>query len=343
MSAITTAVETLKVQKGEFLEQIQAVRKEIKATAQQLMELLKESERQLMSELDQVSDAFVEKVSAVQKQADISTTHLKGSEDFTEEQLRVGSQQEILMMKRQMVDRMETVCSQLKESDLLVQEAKLKFVKSTSVIEACHGLGSVVACSLGESTHEMTSFNVCNAVLNTPLSPDLVSSQISPVADPTQVFKCVVQQVPPGSFEVHYPSSTSGLYQLTAQVGTTTILDMPLRVEAMPLKRKEGQKFKCSRAGGICLSREGHLIVTEWNKSSITIYSTTSGKEITRFGQSDSKPRNPAGIALLQDGNVILLLTTVIVAYKCSQQRVFLCLQLGLRDLNHYSLKTHGM
>ena len=43
------------------------MRREIEATVQQLMQLLQESERQLMRELDQVTDAYVEKISARKK------------------------------------------------------------------------------------------------------------------------------------------------------------------------------------------------------------------------------------------------------------------------------------
>ena len=68
-----------------------------------------------------------------------------------------------------------------------------------------------------------------------------VSCQLSPIADPTLVSKCVIHQVTPGSFEVCYSPPTAGLHQLRVQVGGTDILDTPLNVEVMP--RKAGQTF----------------------------------------------------------------------------------------------------
>ena len=111
LAAITTAVQAVETQEGDFLEQVGAVRREIDATVQQLMQLLQESERQLMRELDQVSDAYIEKISAHKKKTDITITQLKSCKDFAEEQLRIGNQQEILVMKRKMVERMAAVCS----------------------------------------------------------------------------------------------------------------------------------------------------------------------------------------------------------------------------------------
>ena len=225
LSAMTTFMQALEGQKCGFLEQVEAVRREIEATVQQLIQLLQESERQLMKELDQVTDAYIEKISARKKEADITAAQLKSCEEFTEEELRIGSQQEILVMKGQMVKRMGAVCSQVKEEDNLqpLEETRLRFVKSTSVVEACHSLGIVWliltrlnAARLRQLAKTRHASVFCSAV---PLSSELISCQLSPVADPTIVLRCVIQQVTPGSFEVRYRPSTGGLHQLRCTGG----------------------------------------------------------------------------------------------------------------------------
>ena len=236
LAAITTAVQAVKIQERGFLEEVGAVRREIEATVQQLMQLLQESERQLMIELDQVTDAYIEKISARKKEADNTFTQLKSCKEFVEEELRIGSQQEILVMKGQMVDRMAAVCSLDNLQPL--EETRVMLVKSASVLEACCSLGSVVRYGQFKATGDNTSFDLCSAA---PLSSEQVSCQLSPVADPTLVFKCVVHQVTPGRFEVRYSPSTAGLHQLRVQVGGTDILDTPLNVEVMP--RRAGQTF----------------------------------------------------------------------------------------------------
>ena len=82
LAAIETIVLTVETQEQGFLEQVGAVRKEIEATVQQLMQLLQESERQLMRELDQVTDAYVEKVSARKTEAVITIVQLKSCKDL---------------------------------------------------------------------------------------------------------------------------------------------------------------------------------------------------------------------------------------------------------------------
>ena len=226
LAEITTTVQAVETQEGDFLEQVGAMRREIEATAQQLMQLLQESERKLMRELDQVADTYIEKISACKKEADITITQLKSCKEFIEEELRIGNQQEILVMKGQMVECMAAVC--LLDDLQPLEETRGRFVKSASVLEACRSLGSVVRYWQFKSTGGKTSFDLCSA------APEQVSCQLSPVAYPTLVVKCVVQQVTPGRFEVRYSPPTAGLHQLRVQVGGTDILDTPLNVEVMP-------------------------------------------------------------------------------------------------------------
>ena len=312
LAAITTAIQAVETQERGFLEQVGAVRREIEATVQQLMQLLQESERQLMRELDQVTDAYVEKISARKKEADITIAQLKSCKDFTEEELRIGSQQEILVMKGQMVKRMAAVCSLVKEDNLRpLEETRVRFAKSASVLEACRSLGSIlvgpVRCYQVKTVGNKISFDLCSAA---PLSSEQVSCQLSPVADPTLVVRCVVHQVTPSSFEVRYPPPTAGLHQLRVQVGGTDILDTPLNVEVMP--RRAGQTFDLSYPKGLAIMREGHLVVAESDKHCITIidliFYPTNGRKINSFGQYGSGQvqfKGPIGVAVTQDGRIV--------------------------------------
>ena len=103
---------------------------------------------------------------------------------------------------------------------------------------------------------DKTSFELCSSA---PLSAEQVSCQLTPVTDP---FKCVIHQVTPGSFEVHYSPPTAGLHQLRVQVEGTDILDTPLNVEVLP-RRAEKTFHGFPNPRGLAITREGHLIVAE--------------------------------------------------------------------------------
>ena len=304
LAAITTAVQAVETKEEGFLEQVGVVKREIGAKVQQLMQPLQESERQLMRELDQVTDAYIEKISVRKKEADITITQLKSCKEFVEEELRIGSQQEILVMKGQMVERMAAVCSLDNLQPL--EETRVRFIKSASVLEACRSLGSVVRYGQFKATGGKISFVLCSAA---PLSSEQVSCQLSPVADPTLFVKCVINQVTPGRFEVRYSPPTAGLHQLRVQVRGTDILDTPLNIGVMP--RRAGQTFTdLAGPAGVAITREGHLIVAELGNKCITIVDPANGRKIRSFGQygrGQVQLTCPCGVAVTQDNRVVVV------------------------------------
>ena len=168
LAVITTVY--IQAEEGGFSKQVGAVRKEIEATVQQLMQ-------QLMRELDQVTDAYFEKISARKKEANITIAQLKSCKELAEEELRTRSQQEILVMKGQILERIASVCSLVKEDNFQpLEETRVRFAKSASILEACHSLGSVVISMDGLRrlvTKQALSFAV---QLLSPLSRSLASS-----------------------------------------------------------------------------------------------------------------------------------------------------------------------
>ena len=306
LAVITTAVQDLETKEG-FLEQVKAMRREIAVTVQHLIQLLQESEKQLMKELDQVTDAYVKEISARKKEVDVTIAQLKSCKEFAEKELKIGSQQEIVVLKGQMVERMNTVCSHVEGHLRPVEETSVRFVKRSNVLEACRCLGSVVRYGRFKTTCNKTTFYLCNAGSNAPISSKLVTCKLSPVADPTVVFWCVIHQDAPGNFEVHYSPPTAGPHQLMVQVGGTDILGTPLTVEVMP--RKPGKSFPdLSNPAGVAITK-GHLFVAESDSSCVTIFNIASEQKLRSYGQLGAGQmdfKDPQGMTVTQDGCIII-------------------------------------
>ena len=302
--AITAAVQAVKTHEECFLKQVGTVRKEIEATVQQLIQLLEQSEKRLIAELEQVTDAYVEKISARKKEADLLIAQLRSCEEFAEEELRIGSQQEIMVMKKHMAERMQAVCFQVVEDKLRpLEETSVTFAISASVLDACRNLGSMVRLGHVEVACNKTTFDLFSAA---PLSSELVSCQFSSVADPTAVVKCAIHQVAPGRFEIHHPPPTIdlGLHQLSVQMSGIDILDQPLKM--MPRKPKE--KFTLSGSAGIVVTNN-FAIVAECHKHCITVLNVTNGEKIVSFGEKGNGPKqfkSPIGVAVNKAGELIV-------------------------------------
>ena len=205
-----------------------------------------------------------------------------------------------------MIERMAAVCSLVKEDNLKpLEDTRVRFAKSASVLEACRSLGSVIVYGQFKTADDKTNFELYSAA---PLSSEQVSCQLSPVADPTLVVRCVVHEMTPGSFEVHYSPPTAGLHQLRVQVGETDILDTPLNIEVMP--RRARQTFTdLANPGGLAITKDGHLIVAESDYHRVTIIDPTNGSRIMSFGKhgcGQVEFKEPQGVAVVQDGRIVV-------------------------------------
>ena len=299
LADIVIAMQPLECQEREFLEQVKTAKEEIKATVQQLIQLLKESERDLTKELDQISDSYVKKLSAHKKEAEIIAAQLKSCETFAEDELRIGSQQEILVMKSQMVERMKTICSQAKTDDIQkLEDTKIKFVRSARVLEACHNLGCVIRLGQVKVSDIKASFELCRA----NLSSEAIFSQLSSIDDLALVVKCAVHEVSPASYEVHFPP-TPGHYLMTLHLGEANILDSPYAIEIKQRKPESTFAF-LSSSRGVAVTKEGQLIVADYGNRCIAVVNATNGDKIDTYRQESFK--YPEGVAVTQDGHIVV-------------------------------------
>ena len=310
LATINDCVHALENQKGDFLKNVAIAKSDITATIQQLMQLLQESERELLRELDQISDAYVQKITARRKEAETSIAQLKTCENFAEEELRIGSQQEVLMMKGQMVERMEAVCSQINIDNLQpLEKTRVRFVKSTTVFEACHSLGRVVRygqCKITRSKVETrrgeASFSLSSSI---PISADLVSCKIS--MEGWRRYDCDVRKVSPVTFETDCYLSTAGPHNLKVQVGGSDIFDLPV---VFGIKPKILKRFFTKLAfSAMAISNDNNLIVADCANHCISVFNITSKRKLRSFGRHGSGQlqfRYPRGLAVNMENHIVV-------------------------------------
>ena len=239
---LTTTQQALEKQESELVEQNQAVKREINNSVQQLMKALQLSERRACEQLDRATDAKMEKLSARKKATDIAIGHLQSVKQFTDEELRIGSTQQILVMKRQMVDQMRTVRSQVKEEDLQpLEETKVTFLANPTLLKACGEVGRLIGMHVSGKglktamAGRKESFDVhITEAVGTPLSPNLLSCQLTPAGDSAKDVVCNVRHVTGGQFKVTYNSHTPGPHQLLVKVGGADIPGNPFTVHVLP-------------------------------------------------------------------------------------------------------------
>ena len=97
-------------------------------------------------------------------------------------------------------------------------------------------------------------------------------------------------------------------------MGGADILNISLTINVATIQpRKAGQRFSCqsgTQAGGLAITQEGQLVITEYYNHCITIIDINDEKRIRQFGKLGSGQlqfQYPAGMAVLPDGNIVVV------------------------------------
>ena len=106
---INTAVTNLITREREVTTQGEEVKNEIHTQAQLIINLVQRSERQLVQQVDTAVQQKTQLLAKQREEAETILNQLKVCEEFVEQSLKVGSQQQVLREKQNMIQIMTIV------------------------------------------------------------------------------------------------------------------------------------------------------------------------------------------------------------------------------------------
>ena len=143
--ALKKVLSALAEREGEIRERGEGVLEEIHEMVEEMMNVLRESERKLTEQAKRVTDDKLKVLSEQTKSAEMSLSVLEDVEDYVEQSLKTGSPQQVLRSKKQMIERMSEVTTQINVEELYPKE-KADFVLSKD-IKSLHHIGDIVTYS----------------------------------------------------------------------------------------------------------------------------------------------------------------------------------------------------
>ena len=149
---VNTAVTNLITREREATKQGEDVKKQIHTQSQLIINIVQQSERQIVQ---QVVTAVQQKIQLLTKQREEAETilkQLKGCEEFVEQSLKVGSQQQILREKQNMVQVMTTVNQDVNPVVFQpIEEANITFTSNQTLVDKYKGIGELKSKTFGKS------------------------------------------------------------------------------------------------------------------------------------------------------------------------------------------------
>ena len=202
---VNTAVTNLFTRERDVTKQGEDVKKQIHTHSQLIINLVQQSQRQLVQQVDTVVQQKIELLTKQREEAETFLKQLKGCEEFVEQSLKVGTQQQILREKQNMVQVMTTVNQDVNPVVFQpIEEANITFTSNQTLVDKYEGIGQLKsktfgksilvknACYIGKKSTITLNLQTQDGYLfSVPLS--LISCELSSVND-SQLISCDINE-----------------------------------------------------------------------------------------------------------------------------------------------------
>ena len=316
---VNTAVTNLITRERDVTKQGEDVKKQIHTHSQLIINLVQQSERQLVQQVDTVVQQKIQLLTKQTEEAETVLKQLKGCEEFVEQSLKLGTQQQILREKQNMVQVMTTVNQDVNPVVFQpIEEANITFTSNQTLVDKYEGIGQLKsqpfgksilvknACCVGKkSTFTLNLQTQDGSPLSVPLS--LISCELSS-ADDSQLISCDINEIQSGNYDISFTPRTRGKHQLTIRLGGVNIPGSPItlspEMRGKPVNIISGLKTPW----GVVVTKNEEIIVAEKNSHCITILNK-EGKKVKSFGTKGTKEGQftyPRGVAISHDGCILV-------------------------------------
>ena len=313
---INTAVTNLITREREVTKQGEDVKKQIHTHSQLIINLVQQSERQLVQQVDTVVQQKIQLLTKQREEAETVLKQLKGCEEFVEQSLKVGSQQQILREKQNMVQVMTTVNQDVNPVVFQpIEEANITFTSNQTLVDTYEGIGELKstpfgksvlvknACYVGKkSTITLNLQTRDESPLSVPLS--LISCELSS-ADDSQLISCDINETKSGNYDISFTPHTRGKHQLTIRLGGVNIPGSPFILSPEMRGKPVNIISGLNSPYGVVITKNEEIVVVERNANRITILNK-EGKKVKSFGTKEGQFTNPRGVAISHDGHILV-------------------------------------
>ena len=317
---INTAVTNLITREREVTKQGEDVKKQIHTQSQLIINLIQQSERQLVQQVDTVVQQKIQLLTKQREEAETVLKQLKGCEKFVEQSLKVGSRQQILREKQNMVQVMTTVNQDVNPVVFQpIEEANITFTSNQTLVDKYEGIGELKsktfgksvlvknACYIGKkSTITLNLQTQDGSPFSVPLS--LISCELSS-ADDSQLISCDINETKSGNYDISFTPCTRGKHKLTIRLGGVNIPSSPFTLHIIPSPEMRGKPMNIisglNRPYGVVVSKNEEIVVAECGANRITILNK-EGKKVKSFGTKEGQFTYPRGVAISQDGHILV-------------------------------------
>ncbi len=319
LDIVNLALGEIDARYRRLAEQTLSTKQKIQDEIDQLRDALEARKRELVDHVDQVEKETGKSLQAQRKGYELTQTQLSSYMEYVVESLRTGSQEEILSMKKQVVERVEQMAKGFDPTKFQPElEQTLQF-SHQRLTEACQGFGEVFTSPLCPEKNYVTCRalqRACEGFPNT-LTVQMVDTKEQPCTDPKApvtgelvsrgdggVVKCEVTRKKDNMYELKYQPRTAGEHDLHIKIYGRHIKDSPFGFQGIHVKTIEQVK----RPLHLVTTANGEVVVAAWRANCILVLDR-DGHKLRSFGLTgtgDRKLSYPLGVTQCSDNTVLV-------------------------------------
>ena len=326
--ALKKVLSDLAEREGQIRERGEGVLEETHQMVEEMIGILRQSERKLTEQVKRVTDAKLQVLSEQTKSVQMSLSLLEDVEDYVEQSLKTGTHQQVLRSKKEMMEHISEVTTQINVEELRpIEKDDLRLIKeSAETLISLHHIGTVSYTSALQLCkvkifeilkEKKVSFSLSMKAQDSSLVSVPVSSlrcSLVPVGKGDQPIHTTVTTTSthPGVYRIHCNPSTSGTHTVKVQVYDVQLEDTSLVIPFNPYLDNITPVrtiTKLNDPWGVAVRDDGHAIVTENIGHCVTILDNEGKKvkSLGRIGGSDYvRFSSPRGVAITPDNFILV-------------------------------------
>ena len=324
LGIVNGAIAEVKSQSDRLETRGELTKERIRGTIDRLHDLLEARKRELSSQVDDLVKAARKGLDTQCGEFELTQTQLSSCVEFVEESLRTGTHEQVLSLKKQVVERAEQMTRDFDPAQFqLKPELQLSFghddlaascksFGTSRLIQVCIPQCYATGPGLKAATvNRETGFSVYTVTEGGEKCEDpnaVVTGEL--VSEDGRVVKCQVSKKEENRYELRYKPQHKGRFQLHVKVNGSHSKDSPFQVQVVQL----AQGTHVKTIGGLnyprqlAVSDSGDIVVADYSSNCVSIFDR-EGRKLRSFGDqgsADMKLVHPRGVALLSDNTVLV-------------------------------------
>ena len=313
-------------------EQDEIIKAEIRLMVESLTKALQKSARLLTTDVEKITEARMARLSEQKKLAKSALKQTKHVKSYMDQCLQVGTIQQIALIKRQMMERMNALKDQIKLEEFIpIQNTAIKLIKDETLSETIEHMGQVIPLEVlqqckvkrvsdqGNVPEEETISFPVSIQLPQSVPLEVPKSSLScSIAPPRNTDTNIIASVSPianrvGCYMVDCSPIIYGYHDVCLSVNDVELKSLqvvvPSDLHYSPVPEPSRLIHNLEYPYGIAINASGQIITTESNSHAVKVMDREL-KTVKTFGGENSCTNvefsYPRGVTISPDNFILV-------------------------------------